>query len=330
MKRRLKKISLILAVSLLLTSIPGSVYAEPVSDVVEEEEDATVMATETPEEEETVRSTETPEEEEEPRTEDTEEKKSEENREKSGEKPASGSEGENKKTVEKTEPSQSDNSTDIEENKNETADEGKADTVSDDAIDETVSANDAEDSLSDNSVSENEVSENSISENEVSENEIIEDEITDGYEEGGNIDITMDFDEETVAEVAEASEAKLASFTEGDAGLNAVGSLASEYYGSLEYVDDGIYDPDKNMLCWAYTAATMAEINMNKKGLRNRSDAHIDPIQIAQATYNKMRYDNYGETWNKTANTYTPDLSKTTNSVARDYTRFIGEDRKLI
>ena len=315
MKDRFKKISLILALSLILTSVPGSVFAEPVSDVQEEETNATVMATEASEDEDDAdtASTETPEEEAD--TSSTETSKE------TGEQQLS----EEVKGTEKEPESKTEEDTKKEDDA--VADEKKSDdTVSDDKSGETTSENKAEEetvsenTLSENQVSENAVSENAVSENEVSENEIPAEIIDDGGDVGGNIEMFMDFDEDTVEEISDASDATLASLERGDGELNAVGTPGASYFGSMQYVPNvaGITDIH-NKLCWAQTAATMAEINMKKKGIwGNKGDSHISATQIAKATYNNNRYDYYGETWEVSKNGL--EFIKSDVGSARDYT----------
>ena len=154
MKDRFKKISLILALSLILTSVPGSVFAEPVSDVQEEETNATVMATEASEDEDDAdtASTETPEEEAD--TSSTETSKE------TGEQQLS----EEVKGTEKEPESKTEEDTKKEDDA--VADEKKSDdTVSDDRPEETTSENGAEEeTVSENTLSENQVSENAVSE----------------------------------------------------------------------------------------------------------------------------------------------------------------------
>ncbi len=208
----------------------------------------------------------------------------------------------------------------------------------------SLSGNAAEESLSENTVpevgleltlSENEVLGNSIAvieedededpEKKVSENKA-EDSLSDNEADeesgegsqysGGNIDMFMDFGSDTVEEISESSDARLAELaSSGEAELSSIASEQSRYLGSYdEYFDKSISyvlkdasgndSTSDNKLCWAYTAAALADINMTKKGLRKKGDkTSADPLQIAQATYNQYRYDSYGETWKKTSDT---------------------------
>ncbi len=224
-------------------------------------------------------------------------------------------------------------------------------TVSDNIIpgedtDLTLSGNEVSgNEVSENSISENEVSENAVSENEVSENEVSENEIKDSVSKneaeeeteeepqyyGGNIDMFMDFESDTVEEISEASDARLASLaSSGEAGLSSLESEKSQYYvpyekyiGNISNNMEGISEnsANDNRLCWAYTAAALADINLVKKGYKGK-DEHVDPIQIAQATYNKYRYDSYGETWKMTSETPYFDEDKLTEESGSHTNRY--------
>jgi len=392
MKKRFRKLSIILMASLILSSVSGSVFAEPVPDGADEvvlsatsqegtdgdgaaegneaTEEAVLSDTgeeqpedsaeeaslgekqgeeeEPSEEQQSSEQTGSQPEETDPQAVQSEEQSGEQNGEDgatadpnsvtSGEDGAaadpnsvtSGEDGENAEQA-------AGNDIQPEENKNIQAEEGEG--ISADSIEESaLSGNTLEETVSDNvlpeeglelTLSGNEVSENSISENEVlevevSENKVSENEVEDSVSEneaeedeeyrGGNIDLLMDFGSDTVEEISEASDIRLASLAaSGDAGLSSVDSERSRYVDPYDnYVDKNIsYDmaggeeaasANDYKLCWAYTAAALADINLTKKGLRNNGDrTHVDPWQIVQATYNKYRYDIYGDTWKKTS-----------------------------
>lgn len=328
MKNRFKKLSIILAAALVLTTIPLPVFAaEPTAEISTEEATADSVQAEDEENGEAgeealdpggIKSTENNENSEEPVPENSELKNENSEDSANGEiKGTENTEGGNA-GGERSEP---DN--DAENNEE---DEGSQDTVSDDETEdeETLSENEAEETLSDNELEEDSLSENEVSENEVSENEVSENEAEDTLI-GGNIDMTMDFEEETVAEIAEAGEEAMVEYAREETGDMSIDS-ADEL--GTSYVSPGVRDQEADAtgqsICWAYTAATVAGTNMRQKGIIK---GNVDPLQIVKSTYNAGRYDYYGETWNKASNVSDFDIDKVGDD--RDYTAFWLGDKVL-
>ncbi len=140
----------------------------------------------------------------------------------------------------------------------------------------------------------------------------LEEEEGDSFFVPGNIDMDMSFSDETVKEIARAT-----SETQIESGDGA--SLFSIEDGRSYINDDVVITTQTNpnrTWSWAYTAATLADINLKKKGI----DKKVSVEGIVRTVYNPGRHDYYGETWEK-ANDVT-DFNVNTVGNNRDYTGY--------
>ena len=154
----------------------------------------------------------------------------------------------------------------------------------------------------------------------------------------GNIDMNMDFSDETLAEITRATtETQTGQYTEdGEFALASDDEmeLPGSYYDSLDYV----FDPKpygETAWCWAYTAASLAVTNILKNAKAKKdNDAYFKKMldrltdkepkiaeHIVVTSYNPGRYDYYGETWDRATNVTDFDEEKV--GERRDYTSYI-------
>ncbi len=194
-------------------------------------------------------------------------------------------------------------------------------------LDEDESPEDAE--LS--SVSGNENDEEEDEEGEDGEEEETDEE---GEEEEGyafipgNIDMEMDFTEETIEEIRGITSETQEDEEPGEVSLASIDTdspVASSYYDSVDkYVTTPKpLEQGSTAWCWAYTAASLAETSMIKNGIKTKESLEESPVNvqgIVETSYNKNRYDYYGETWEKANNTTEFDPNKV--GAKRDYTAF--------
>ena len=119
----------------------------------------------------------------------------------------------------------------------------------------------------------------------------------------GNIDMNMDFSDETVGYVTSATQERMDGEEGGDgASLSSLASLESSYYDSYNNYVTTPKNQGATAWCWAYAAASMAETSMIKNGIMTKDELEAKPVNpghIVESTYNSKRYDYYGETWNK-------------------------------
>ena len=187
---------------------------------------------------------------------------------------------------------------------NENSETGEGDTVSEDAPEEIATESTGDIEWEDEvDIEDSETKTRKDGEDEDEDEESEEEDSEDDYEfASGNIDMNMDFSEETVEMITSATQERMNVDENGDdMSLSSLRSLDSAFF-SINKDDFSPKKEEKENWCWAYAAASMAEINLKHNEIKNRNgdDIVVKAEDIVRTMYNPNRYDYYGETWDKT------------------------------